>query len=133
MTLEFIVRGQVVKAEEIKPPKPAPKPKSEGPAEFHKGFQVVAYRPGQVEEAERLHIQEKARWDALSSEEQAKRLRSGERDPGPWSFDTWSRKTKPKRVSRMFAAPGAAEEFKEIAEKEGFTSVTVQAVERRKT
>lgn len=132
MPLEFVIRGEVVQASDIKPEKAAPKPKSEGPTEFHKGFQVVAYRPGQVEEAERLHIQEKVSWDALSGEEQAKRLRIGERDPGLWNFDTWSRKTKPKRVSRMFAVPEAADQFKAIAEKQGFTSVTVQAVERRK-
>lgn len=100
---------------------PLPKRGSSAPAEFHKGFAVEGIPPGALEEAKRLHEQERA----IAIRENAKRI------PDEWNELTWLAKAKAKRVrTKPYEVPEAATQCKELAEKSGWLRVTVRPLSK---
>lgn len=110
-----------------------PKPKREQPAEWHKGWSVEGYPPGTIEAGRVSTEREYAVWQALSGEEQAKRIKAGVRAPKPYSLESWLRKNKPKKLrARPFETPTGAEDMARLAEGSGWERVEVVELAKRK-
>lgn len=110
-----------------------PKPRREQPAEWHKGWSVEGYPPGAIEAGRVSTEREYAAWQALSGEEQAKRIRAGERPPKPYTLEGWLSKNKPKKVrARPFETPTGAKDMAALAAGSGWERVEVVELAKRK-
>lgn len=120
MTISFVnIHGQLVNTD-IRVP--LPKRHSDGPGEYHKGWVVEGVPPGALEEAQKLHEQERA----VAIRENATRI------PDEWNAATWLQtKAKLKRVrTKAYEVPEAAMQCKEMAEKAGWLLVRVRAMSK---
>jgi hypothetical protein len=120
MTISFVnIHGQRVYTDKRVP---RPKRASSGPGEYHKGWAVEGVPPGALEEAQRLHEQERA----VAIRENATRI------PDEWNAATWLQtKAKYKRVrTKAYEVPEAATQCKEMAEKAGWLQVSVRALSK---
>lgn len=134
MPLEFIVNGQPVGADElVRRAPPAKKNAPNSAAEFHKGFFVEGFPAGHVEAAEQAHKAAYQSWHAMGANERAEAIKRGARDPGPWDEAKWLRKNKPKRLSKLYGTPVAADEFAALAIRQGFTHVQAKAQAKEKS
>lgn len=102
--------------------KPARRPKSEGPEEFHKGFRVVGIPPGAFDAAKLQHEA-----DVRYAE------RMNERPPAPLVYETFANgfKSKPVR-SKPYELREAADQCRELAIKAGWDRVFVVEIKRTK-
>jgi hypothetical protein len=133
MPLTFTFRGQEVEANQILACAPKKKAGDGASTEpYHKGFFVEGYPPRCVAEAEAVHREELARWEAMSGAERAAMEKAGNRYPGQWSEESWIAKHKPKRLSKLYGTPLAADDFAAIAARQGFTHVAVKEAKRGK-
>lgn len=104
----------------------APRPQRDRPAAFHRGWTVEGYPPGFLAEAERLQQEECARWLALTSEQITEKLKTGMRQPKPWSLTVFMQTTRKKKVrARPFEIAEAASVCADIARREGWDCVEV--------
>jgi hypothetical protein len=126
MSLTFINhRGEAwnPSAEAMKTKKAAPKDK---PESFHRGFSVEGHPPGALERARAYAMKARADWSAMTEEKKAAELRSGRREPQPWSEEVWRAKTKPTKVrARPYGVEAAAKECASLAERQGWIDVRV--------
>ncbi len=100
---------------------PLPKKVSDTPAEYHKGYVVEGLPPGSLEEAKVEH--ERAR--AVAIREAAKRI------PEEWNELTWLQRAKAKRVrTKPYELLDAAEQCKALAEKAGWSRVSVRPMSK---
>lgn len=103
---------------------PKPKPKSDGPGEYHKGFRVVGVPPGAMEEAQKEHLRQYAKFEAGDSVEKEYRL--------PWNEGTWLARFKKKPIrSKAYEIPQAATDCKALAERAGWSHVDVVALSKK--
>lgn len=99
------------------------------PAASHKGFRVVGHPPGSLEEARTAALKAYADWHALTEAEQAKRRKSGAKEPKPWDEAQWRKSSKVTAVrSKPYEVISAAEECKAMAERAGWIDVRVDAL-----
>lgn len=110
-----------------------PKPKAEGPAEFHKGWRVHGHPPGAMEaaqaEAERLL----SLWNAQSEQDKAEAIKQGDRAPAAWNEQLWRTGTRKKPVrSKPYEIPEAAKVCADMATKAGWLDIEVAGLKRSK-
>ena len=126
MSLNFIVRGQVVPAESVANFAERAKPKvSKERDAAHNGFAVEGYPPGYAAQCEASARNGYAAWASLSDDDRAAKLKDGQRAPEQWDEAAWAKRTKPKRVMRPFSVPAAAKDCKDIAERSGWTHLRI--------
>lgn len=108
MTITYIVNGQSLTRDqfEAQAQKPMKRPPVEREA-FFRGFRVMGYPPGFIEEA-----------------------RAAVEPPKEFDLTVWMRKNKPRRIERQFELWDAAKTCKDLAEKAGWEHVEIQEMKR---
>ena len=131
--MQFLFRGGVYDADSLKRAMPkAVRPKSEGDAEWHKGWLVEGYPPGFVDQAKREADEACAAWSAMSPDARAAAEKDGQRPPKPWDEDLFARTGKRKRVARPYGIDEAAKTCADLAIKAGWTHVEVTELKKAK-
>lgn len=125
--ITYMVRGQPLTMRQVEATaeKAKPKPKSEGPDAFHKGFRAEGYPPGFVVAAEAAANAAIIQWNQADDS-----YRNGRKAPQMWNFNTWSNRVKRKPIEKPFASEESAETAKALAERAGWTHVQVVALKR---
>ncbi len=110
-----------------------PKPKNEGPAEYHKGWRVQGHPPGAMEAAQTEAEKLCREWGELTEHEKAQAIREGARAPVAWNESLWRRETRKKPVrSKPYEVSEAARLCADMATKAGWIDVEVAELKKSK-
>lgn len=111
-----------------------PRAKRDQPQQYHRGWRVECYPPGQIEAAQAAADQRCADWAAMPEAEQSKALSEGRRKPAPWvSVERYVATTKRAAVrAKPYEIPEAAETCRQLAIRAGWAFVEVVELKREK-
>lgn len=132
-SIEYIIGGQVVSADDIARFRVKPKARSGGSADdsYHKGFRVVGHPPGAMESAHEDRKADRYAWTAMSEQQRASALKEGRREPRPWDEAAWRMNTKKRPIrSKPYSIPQAAQDCKALAERAGWIDVEIIEMKR---
>lgn len=135
----FTVGGRVVTAGQLQienkhSPAASRRPaKAEATEEYHRGWSVEGYPPGQIASAKGVADSAARRWLAMSAEQRDAAVKGGEREPKPFDLAHYLATMKPKKVrSRPYEIPSSAEQCAAMATAHGWEHVRIVEVKKQR-